>query len=742
MRIKQLLTKTLLAAAGLCVGASAWAEDWSTVWTTDFSSAPSGMTYSVSNGSTNIDNGYINYQQGGGSGDRAINTAFTASEFNVSTNWKLEFDWNCGSANSNSSNVSFATDQGNAFTLTWAKYASAVVVTDASSTEICTTLPLLGYKQTTCASWSHFTIIGDTEKGVYLTITNGATTYVNNVLVSSTFGYPKTFNGTLGKAVSSMFIDNVSFATPKVAGYVAPPTSTITAPAGTDRKFTLSCLTDGATIYYAESDLEIGAAGWTTYSTEVTTSAATIYAYASDGVNNSEKINFSTGAGTAITLNAPTITLSGVAQSGSVYYPVVTVASNQSGLELVPASPSLSYKFNDASVSASSPYTFTGVGKLTVTVSADGFTSNSADYEVTTSYVKTKTIDLAAITAGDLSTVWTKTSDAAQLPASNWISRYSSETFPLYIYDYTSDDAAKTDVVEGLIVNISSKDADPGVTPTLYVGAGMILPSMKVNNADLSGSSTWNTSMNISVNGATAEQIAVYTYPTNYGQSTSTKTIAANENYGLYRLSDMLTKVEVYSPASVSVEVTSAGMATYVPTYDLDFSETGIKAYKAKVTAQGVCTLTEVDNVPAGTPVLLVKDGGATEDIPVMTGAAAVSDNDLVAGTGAAVATEDGEYTNMILNNIDGNVGFYFAAGNTVATNRAYLHFASSLAPAAEVDGARHMVMVFGDDDTTGIQAVNGETQTVNAYYNLSGQRVSQPAKGLYIVNGKKVIIK
>jgi len=27
-------------------------------------------------------------------------------------------------------------------------------------------------------------------------------------------------------------------------------------------------------------------------------------------------------------------------------------------------------------------------------------------------------------------------------------------------------------------------------------------------------------------------------------------------------------------------------------------------------------------------------------------------------------------------------------------------------------------------------------------FYNLAGQRVAQPAKGLYIVNGKKVIIK
>ena len=46
------------------------------------------------------------------------------------------------------------------------------------------------------------------------------------------------------------------------------------------------------------------------------------------------------------------------------------------------------------------------------------------------------------------------------------------------------------------------------------------------------------------------------------------------------------------------------------------------------------------------------------------------------------------------------------------------------------------------DEEATGINAVNGERLMVNGYYNLNGQRVDQPTKGLYIVNGRKVIIK
>ena len=45
--------------------------------------------------------------------------------------------------------------------------------------------------------------------------------------------------------------------------------------------------------------------------------------------------------------------------------------------------------------------------------------------------------------------------------------------------------------------------------------------------------------------------------------------------------------------------------------------------------------------------------------------------------------------------------------------------------------------------NTTGIEnAVQREEIKDKSYYDLQGRRVQQPTKGLYIVNGKKVIIK
>ena len=83
-----------------------------------------------------------------------------------------------------------------------------------------------------------------------------------------------------------------------------------------------------------------------------------------------------------------------------------------------------------------------------------------------------------------------------------------------------------------------------------------------------------------------------------------------------------------------------------------------------------------------------------------------------------------------------------------IPANKAYLKVLKS-----SIDGSasRALTIVFGDE-ATGINAIKSEEMKDNAVYNLSGQRVSQPTRGLYIVrsakgrlqgkNGKKVIVK
>ena len=83
-------------------------------------------------------------------------------------------------------------------------------------------------------------------------------------------------------------------------------------------------------------------------------------------------------------------------------------------------------------------------------------------------------------------------------------------------------------------------------------------------------------------------------------------------------------------------------------------------------------------------------------------------------------------------------LGFWWGADGgqsfDIAANKAYL------AVPASVAGARNG-FAFGDDATGISQIENGKLKIEN-YYDLQGRKVSKPGKGLYIVNGKKVVIK
>ena len=188
-------------------------------------------------------------------------------------------------------------------------------------------------------------------------------------------------------------------------------------------------------------------------------------------------------------------------------------------------------------------------------------------------------------------------------------------------------------------------------------------------------------------------------------------------------------------PASVIKSITSAGWATYCSPYNLDFSsaiENLDAAYIVTGGTSGVLTKTEVTGaVPAGTGLLLKGNGECA--IPVATSSNFdVTANKLEGKTAEYELAAEGGY--VLMNDATNGLGFYLNSNSfTVGANTAYL-------PAGfDASGARPTFFWFGDD-TTDINSVQNSGVTVNGCYNLNGQRAAQPTKGLYIVNGKKVI--
>lgn len=199
-------------------------------------------------------------------------------------------------------------------------------------------------------------------------------------------------------------------------------------------------------------------------------------------------------------------------------------------------------------------------------------------------------------------------------------------------------------------------------------------------------------------------------------------------NKDTYFSTNGIKNVTEISAVSVPVSITAAGFATYAGDFGLDFSGLDVKVYKARVNGTTI-TFDKVTEVPAGEGVLLQGEG--TFDVPVKSvDAWAADDNAFVRGTGAAVATGDGPY-NYILNKVNGVVGFYKANGQTVAKNRAYLQSTTAAA----------RISLNFDEETTGISEVV-KSDVNNKVFDLQGRHIVQPTKGLYIMNGRKVLVK
>ena len=179
---------------------------------------------------------------------------------------------------------------------------------------------------------------------------------------------------------------------------------------------------------------------------------------------------------------------------------------------------------------------------------------------------------------------------------------------------------------------------------------------------------------------------------------------------------------------TTSATITSAGYATFSSDKNVDFSNTNLTVYTAKDKVTSV-TLNEVESkkVPANTAVVLKGEAGDYTGT-VVASADALTNNDL------KVATKDlnGDGTIYVLNKVGDKVGFYkLSSTGTLEKGKAYLE-SENAAPFLGFDG----------EDTTGINSVERGALSVEGCYTLDGRRVAQPTKGMYIVNGKKVIIK
>ena len=182
----------------------------------------------------------------------------------------------------------------------------------------------------------------------------------------------------------------------------------------------------------------------------------------------------------------------------------------------------------------------------------------------------------------------------------------------------------------------------------------------------------------------------------------------------------------------VQVKITSeAEVATYCNCdgQALDFSSVeGLTAYIVS-SIEGVANLQAVKKIPAGTGVVVAGEP-KTYNVPVIASADPVEGN-LLIGVTSNHSAEEGDYVLAYRNEVR---GFFEAEDDLeIPAGKAYLHIGES--------GARSFLPL--NYETTGIGALLMNNEKVKKeLFSLSGQRVSRPKKGLYIIGGRKVGVK
>ena len=182
--------------------------------------------------------------------------------------------------------------------------------------------------------------------------------------------------------------------------------------------------------------------------------------------------------------------------------------------------------------------------------------------------------------------------------------------------------------------------------------------------------------------------------------------------------------IKFYTEMPETFTISEAGYATYVPSADGAAPVAdGVEAFIVTAVKATYVSLQAVNNIPAGTPIILKGKAGTYTFDPMEGDADDASANMLQASDGTVSS-------GYVLANKNDVVGFYPVA-TTIPAGKAYI-------PA---DGEAKSFLAL-DGDATAIS--NIETASAHAtIYNVAGQRVQNIEKsGLYIVNGKKLFVK
>lgn len=229
-----------------------------------------------------------------------------------------------------------------------------------------------------------------------------------------------------------------------------------------------------------------------------------------------------------------------------------------------------------------------------------------------------------------------------------------------------------------------------------------------------------------------------------------------NEGFGIKGNNFTLTSVKLltYSDSydAVSMTIGTDGVATWsCGSKNVQISSCAeVRAYYASSVSTGQVSLTELTGcIPASTGVIIRGTAG-TYTVPVGSENYPSSFTNYLKATGDyaanVAASTDGTYHYIFAKHNSETAFFKLEAVHNLAAHKAYLETTEDITP-SDPAGTRGLELDFGDGTTAILPIENDGSSKLNlnedgVYYTLQGTRVQSPTKGLYILNGKKVLVK
>ena len=470
-----------------------------------------------------------------------------------------------------------------------------------------------------------------------------------------------------------------------------------------------------------------------TLTLEVTNDYAAVYLYStSDGSKKKtyEITSITRTITTASSVDKPTITAPATYDGESTAVTITPGANNHHVKYSVSGSSS-----DVSNVQITSETTIYITGTSDVTITAVGYNENESE-----SNTNTKTITYSNVVPSGINTVWTGPTSFGDGWGTNVEingSQFSSLEVGDYIFlkvstphgsipnigfrnNWSDDCKSYTDTKSG---NVAYGNLPEGNDPYWW---------LKVTDSNLCNLFT-NGNQQVQGQNFTLEEVQIRKH-VDIGEGANT----------ISKSTDMIVNLG----RSFVAGTWNTVCLPFVPTADQANTLFGSGYKLAKFTGVSGTTMqfttTTIGSFEAGKPYLVLPKTGCA------TGKTVLFDVDITAKNPTPVTwgnyTFTGTFTTKTFTSADNTTSRFVANENKLKTPkenstmkalRAYFTVPStSPARSFTIDG-------FEDDTTTSISEetmVKGETSP-NKIYNLAGQRVAQPTKGLYIVNGKKVVL-